>query len=175
MTYAAEPVVAAYLRDLVRYLGDASPAERANVLGAVADQIDESAAMLGRAPTQDDLQSIVTNLGPAQDVAASRSRTALPVAPEVEQPRRRRSLTDQPVGVVLVVLVGIGLGLVLPLLGWIGPASMLFLSVLGFMRSRNDDESHKAGWRTSYVVAVPAFVVSAFIMVAALMASASDA
>lgn len=175
MTYAAEPVVAAYLRDLVRYLGDASPAERANVLGAVADQIDESAATLGRAPTDDDLQSIVANLGPAPEVAATWSRKVRPAEQEIEQPVRKRSITDQRVGVVLVVLVGIGLGLVLPLLGWIGPASMLFLSVLGFMRSRNDDESHKAGWRTTYIVALPALIVSAFILIAALMASASDA
>ena len=179
MTYAAEPVVAAYLRDLARALGDSGPRERAAVIGSVADHIDDSAATLGRAPTSDDLASIVANLGPADEVATTWTAHEKPQEPEPEPVRPRRSITDRPVGVVLVVLVGLALGLALsPLsaaLGWGSPATMLFVAIVSFMRWHKDEDRHKAGWRTLFVVTLPALVVTAFIMVAAAMATVADA
>jgi hypothetical protein len=179
VTYAAEPPVSAYLRDLARALGDTEPRERAAVIGSVCDHIDDAAAQLGHAPTSEDLEAIVAGLGPADAVAASWSHRddAQPEAEPVPA-RPRRSITDRPVGVVLVALVGIALGLaLLPLsaaLGWGSPATMLFVAIVSYLRWHKDEERHRAGWRTLFVATLPALVVTAFVMVAAAMATVAD-
>lgn len=156
------PLVAAYLADLDRRLSGAEPAERADIVDSVREHIDVALDELEHDPTGDDVRRVLADLGTVDDVVAAWSPDTPPL------PTVRRSLTDSPVGVVLVALGGLALGLAL------APVSMVLLAIpaaalvlvivssVGWVRRG----THWKSWRTTFVLTVPVLLVTGFVTVA---------
>jgi hypothetical protein len=146
MTPAAEQAVTRYLDDLGRMLSPAPPAQRAEVLGQIRDHLDDALAELGPAPTEQQVHALLTELGPAADIAAAALPDTVPSRP----------LTARPwLPWLVVALVGLG---VVPVLGLVAAVAGLVL----FGRSPLWDRGWKIGGAIGYgvVLAIAAVVVT---------------
>ncbi|KQY42934.1 hypothetical protein [Cellulomonas sp. Root137] len=162
----ASPLVAAYLADLDRRLAGADPAERADIVDSIREHVDAAVEELGHEPTPEDVQQILSDLGPVDDVAAAWSPETAPTAAPA-----RRSVTDSPLGVALVALGGLVLGLLLvpvSVVAWlVAPAALALAVASGILWRRGGP--HGAAWRSTFVATVPVAVVTCLVMGAATM------
>ena len=118
MNGTTHPLVATYLDDLARMLGDLEPGERAEVLAGVREHIEEALGDRHHDAPQDDaaVAAVLTELGPPDAIA--QAAYADRAAPPGYQRGARVPLTSRPwVPVVVVLLQGLSLLLVILVVG----------------------------------------------------------
>ncbi|GAA4422982.1 hypothetical protein GCM10023169_18040 [Georgenia halophila] len=124
-----------YLDDLGRMLAGIDPTERAEVLGAVREHLDDAVAALGHEPSGTEMTAVLAELGPPSEVAAeamagrSAGGQGAQAQPQVTRSALSRSWVP-PVAVLAVALGALLWPLMVPILVLAGGIILLCASPL---------------------------------------------
>lgn len=124
MNTTPEPVVARYLDDLERALSDLPRSRQREIVDEIRDHIDEAAVAASADHKDVDLRAILDQVGDPEAIAAeARERFGIS--------RPRAGVLE--VGAIALLLVG---GVIVPLIGWIVGAVLLWTSRVWTIRDK---------------------------------------